>query len=91
MGPVQVEHHISVMPSQLKLLLLSSELQSSRAAERPAGGAAVCRAASGTGADAPAGVQRGGSQIAAPHPQTGEEETPTLQEKTSSSRPSALT
>ncbi len=69
----------------------SSELQSSRAAGWPAGGAAVCRAAAGTGTDTPAGVQRGGSPTAAPHPQTGEEESPNLQEKTPPTWPSALT
>lgn len=57
---------------------------------RPAGGAAVRRAASGKGTDAPAGVQRRGSQAAASCPQTGEKETPTLQEKTSPSRRSTL-
>lgn len=53
----------------------SSQLQSTRAAERPTGGAAVCGAASGTGPEAAAGVQGRGSPAAAPHSQTREEET----------------
>lgn len=57
---------------------------------RPAGGAAVRRAASGKGTEAPAGVQRRGLQAAASCPQTGEEETPTLQEKTPPSQRSTL-
>lgn len=52
-GSIQSKHAHDFCHASLPL---SSELQSSRAAERPVGGAAVCRAASGAGTDAPAGV-----------------------------------
>lgn len=68
-----------------------SELQSARAAERSAGGAAVCGAASGAGTEAAARVPGRGSPAAAPHPQTGEEETQTSQKKPLPSLPSPFT
>lgn len=91
--PTQTDRHMRRFPwpTTLTAPLDSSELQSSRAAQQPAGGAAVRWAASGAGTDAPAGVQGRGSPTAAPRPRTGEEENPTSHEKTPPSRPATLT